>query len=150
MDAAWLSEVNYWHWWVLGVAFVILEVFSPAAFFLWLGIAAGLTGGILMLVPDLGWELQILAFALFSVASILVSRSYFKRHPIETDQPTLNRRGEQYIGRVFTLDEAVINGQGKIRVDDTTWKIHCPDRPAGSRVTVTGVDGVVLRVEPVE
>ena len=38
----WLQLAEYWHWWVLGVVLVILEVFSPGVFFLWLGIAAGL------------------------------------------------------------------------------------------------------------
>jgi membrane protein implicated in regulation of membrane protease activity len=147
MDSGWLSGINYWHWWVLGVVFVILEIFSPAAFFLWMGIAAGVVGLLLLAMPDLAWEWQILAFALLSVASIVLGRSYLKRHPIKTDQPTLNRRGEQYLGRVFTLDQPIVNGVGKIHVDDTSWKINGPECDAGVKVTVTGVDGVVLRVE---
>ncbi len=147
MDSSWLGEINYWHWWVLGVAFVILEIFSPAAFFLWMGIAAGAVGLLLLAMPDLAWEWQILAFALFSVVSIVLGRSYLKRHPIKTDQPTLNRRGEQYIGRIFTLDGPIVNGVGKIRVDDTSWKINGPECDAGDKVRVIGVDGVVLRVE---
>ena len=147
MDGGWLDGINYWHWWVLGIAFVILEIFSPAAFFLWMGIAAGVVGLLLLLVPGLSWEWQILAFALLSVASIALGRTYLKRNPIKTDQPTLNRRGEQYIGRQFTLDEPIVNGVGKLRVDDTSWKINGPECGAGTQVRVTGVDGVVLRVE---
>ena len=73
---------------------------------------------------------------------------WLKRHPTETDQPRLNRRGEQYLGRVFTLEHPVVNGLGKIRVDDSTWKISGPDCSEGTQVRVVGVDGVVLRVEP--
>ena len=142
----WLRAVDYWHWWVLGVIFVILEVLSPAVFFLWLGIAAGLVGTILLLHPDLAWEYQVLGFASFSVVSILLSRLYLKRHPIRTDQPRLNRRGEQYLGREFTLEGPIVNGEGKIRVDDSTWKIRGTDCPAGVQVQVIGVDGVVLQV----
>jgi hypothetical protein len=40
---------------------------------------------------------------------------------VESDQPKLNRRGEQYVGRTFTLEEPIVNGHGKIRVDDSTW-----------------------------
>jgi membrane protein implicated in regulation of membrane protease activity len=76
----------------------------------------------------------------------LLSRLYFAHHPIETDQPRLNRRGEQYVGRVFTLREPIVNGQGKIRVDDSTWKIQGVDCPSGTKVRVTGVNGVVLQV----
>ncbi len=142
----WFQAVDYWHWWVLGVIFVILEILSPGVFFLWLGIAAGLVGAILLLQPELNWEYQVLAFASFSIVSILLSRLYLKRHPIKTDQPRLNRRGEQYIGRVFTLAGPIVNGEGKIRVDDSTWKIHGADCPSGSKVRVTGVEGVVLQV----
>jgi membrane protein implicated in regulation of membrane protease activity len=149
MDA-WLQQIDFWHWWVLGVALVILEVFSPGVFFLWLGVAAGVVGVVVWLVPDLSWEYQILIFAAASVTSIALGRSYLKRNPIETDQPMLNRRGEQYVGRVFTLEHPIDNGVGKIRVDDSTWKISGEDCAAGTRIKVIGVDGVVLRVDIVE
>ncbi len=40
-----------------------------------------------------------------------------------------------------------VNGVGKLRVDDTTWKVAGNDVPAGSRVRVTGVEGTILQVE---
>ena len=79
--------------------------------------------------------------------SIVVWRSYFRKHPVTTDQPALNRRGEQYVGRTFTLEEPIVNGNGKIKVDDTTWKIIGADCLSGSKVKVVGVDGVILKVE---
>ncbi|MCW8890080.1 MAG: NfeD family protein, partial [Sedimenticola sp.] len=103
-------------------------------------------GAILFAMPDLAWEIQVIVFALFSVASIVIWRLYLAKNPTKSDQPRLNRRGEQYIDRVFTLSEPVVNGQGKIRVDDTTWKISGDDCAAGVRVKVIDVDGVVLKV----
>ncbi|MES9903506.1 MAG: NfeD family protein [Sedimenticola sp.] len=144
---SWLEMATYWQWWVLAVVLVILEVFSPGAFFLWMGVSATLVGLVLLLVPELGWEYQVLIFALFSVVSVVAWRLVLLRNPTKSDQPALNRRGEQYVGRRFSLDEPIINGQGRIRVDDTTWKIHGPDCDAGATVHVVGVDGVVLRVE---
>lgn len=141
-----LQEASYWHWWVLAVILIILEIVSPAVFFLWLGISAALVGLLLLLMPSMGWELQMLLFSVFSVASIALWRNYLKSHPTESDQPSLNRRGEQYVGRTFTLDGPVVNGFGKIRVDDTTWKVAGGDCPAGTKVRVTGVNGVVLEV----
>ena len=143
----WLAQAEYWHWWVLGVVLLILEVFFPGAFFLWLGVAAGIVGVVLLAIPDLGWQMQLLLFAVLSVVSIAVGRFWLKRHPIATDLPTLNRRGEQYIGRVFTLEEPIVNGNGKIRVDDTTWKIRGDDRSVGEKVRISGVDGTVLLVD---
>jgi len=141
-----IEAISYWHWWILAVALVILEVFAPGAFFLWLGIAAGMVGVLVYLVPSLGWEYQVLAFSLLSVISIIVWRKFFRAQPSDTDQPNLNRRGEQYVGRLFTLNEPIVDGLGKIRVDDSTWKIRGEDCPVGSQVEVTGVDGTILKV----
>ena len=142
----WLSQLDYWHWFILAVVLMILEVFSPGAFLLWMGLAAGVVGLLLLIVPDLSWQLQLICFALFSVTTIVLVRLFLHHRPIETDRPYLNRRGEQYIDRIFSLEEPIVNGEGKIRVDDSTWKIQGDDCPAGTRVKVTGVQGVVLLV----
>jgi len=62
----------------------------------------------------------------------------------------LNQRGQQYTGRVFHLDNAIVKGIGKVEVDDSTWRARGPDLPAGTHVRVTGVDGVVFIVESAE
>ena len=146
MDAA---QITYWHWWILAIALLIFEIATPGFFLLWIGIAAGLVGALLWFMPGLGWEYQILIFAVLSVTSVVLWRMYQKAHPTTSDQPALNRRGEQYIGRVFTLQEGIVNGVGKIRVDDSTWKVEGADCPAGTRIHVVGVDGVILKVESV-
>ena len=139
-----LESLEFWHWLVLGIVLAIIEVFAPGAFFLWLGISAAIVGSVLWLMPGTSWELQLLLFAILSVASVVVARRYLTAHPLETDLPNLNQRGQQYVGRVFTLIEPVVNGRGKIRVDDSTWKITCEDCEAGTKVIINGVEGVVL------
>ncbi|MES9828478.1 MAG: NfeD family protein [Candidatus Thiodiazotropha sp.] len=146
----WFTQLDYWHWLILAVVLMILEVFSPGAFLLWLGLAAGTVGLLLLLIPDITWQIQILLFAMLSVATIVLVRAFLQRRPIETDQPHLNRRGEQYLDRTFTLQEPIVNGEGKIHVDDTTWKITGEDCPAGTRIRISGVQGVVLQVSPVD
>lgn len=141
-----MEALGHWHWWILAAALIILEVFAPGAFFLWLGIAAASVGGIVFLAPDMDWEYQVLLFSLLAVVSIIIWRKFFHSSPQDTDQPNLNRRGQQYVGRVFTLDEPVTDGIGKVRVDDSTWKVHGEDCPVGTQVEVTGVDGTILQV----
>lgn len=147
MDPIWQDGLDYWYWWAFALALVIVEMVAPGVFFLWLGIAAGVVGFLVLAMPTLSWQAQIFAFAVLSVASVGIGRWLVKRYPIRTDEPRLNRRGEQYVGRVFTLEQAIVNRQGKIRVDDSTWKIEGGDCPTGTRVRVVGADGVVLRVE---
>ncbi|MCB1918767.1 MAG: NfeD family protein [Candidatus Competibacteraceae bacterium] len=125
-----------------------IEALVPGFFFLWMGVAALLVGLVLTILPEMPWTWQVFLFALLSVGSIVAWRMRLRRHPTRTADPLLNRRGHQYIGRVFTLDAPVINGHGKIRVDDSTWKVLVEqDCPAGVRLRIVGVDGVMLKGE---
>ncbi len=142
-----LQQLEYWHWWLLGVVLLIVEVFSPGVYFMWLGLAAGLTGVVLLAQPDIDWQAQLILFGVAGVGLAVTGHRLLARSGGESDEPHLNRRGEQYLGRVFTLDEPIVNRQGKVRVDDSTWKVRGDDCPAGSRVRVTAVDGVVLLVQ---
>lgn len=143
-----LSQADYWHWLIAAALLILLEVFSPGVYFLWLGVAAAVVAGIYWLVPELSWQAQFFLFAVFSIASIVLVRAILTRRPIGTDEPTLNRRGEQYLGRVLVLEKAIENGVGRVRVDDTLWRVEGVDCPAEARVRVIGVDGAVLKVEP--
>jgi len=144
-----LTELNSWHWGIIAVILIIMEVFMPGAFMIWLGIAAAVVSVVMLAFPDITWQTQFIIFAVLSVASIYAWRLYAKKNPPTSDQPTLNMRGEQYVNRVFTLDEPIVNGQGKIKVDDSTWKIEGNDCESGTKVQVIGVDGVVLKIEHV-
>jgi membrane protein implicated in regulation of membrane protease activity len=145
--ADYFSTLLFWHWWVLGLVLVVIEMVAPGFFLLWIGLAAGVTGLILVIVPGIGWQVQFLIFGILAIGSVVAARFYFRRNPIETDDATLNRRGSQYIGHVFNLDEAIVNGVGKVKVGDGWWRAEGPDLPAGERVKVVGVNGNMLKVE---
>lgn len=142
------TQLEFWHWFTFAVVLIILEVFSPGAFFLWLGIAAGCVGLVMFFRPELSWQSQFIIFAVLSVASVVfwrLGKGFFPRQePVESH---LNRRAEQYLGRTCNLVEPIINGTGKIKVDDSTWRVCGEDAPVGSQVKVTGVDGIVFEVE---
>ncbi|MGB0954685.1 MAG: NfeD family protein [Panacagrimonas sp.] len=142
-----MDELLYWHWWVGGLALLILEMFIPTGFvLLWMGASAILVGGIAWLAPELGWQVQASLFGLLSLFSFFVYKR-FRPAPTPTDAPSLNRRGESYVGRQFTLTQPIVNGVGKLRVDDSHWRITGPDAPSGSRVKVIAADGATLKVE---
>lgn len=143
----WVMDLGFWAWWILAVILIILEIFAPTFFMLWLGISAGIVGLLLLLIPSMTWEYQWGLFAIFSVASLVGARFFFNKKPGVEDNFTLNQRGAQYVGRNFTLTEAIENGRGKIHVDDTQWSVSGPDLPEGEKVKVTGTDGTLLVVE---
>lgn len=144
------SQVVFWHWWVVATAILLLETVTGTFYLLWISFAAAIVGLVLWLFPTLGGEAQLMLFAALSMISVVAWHRWRAKRPAPvTDQPALNRRGQQYIGRQFTLDAPIVNGQGKLRVDDTSWRVSGPDMPAGNTVRVVRADGATLIVEVV-
>jgi membrane protein implicated in regulation of membrane protease activity len=143
----WLDGTQFWHWWILAAILASVEIVAPGVFFIWLGVAAAVTGVIALIIPGLGWEIEALLFAILSVLTVIGWRTYLKKTKRDEPTSTLNRRGEQMIGRIATLSEPIQNGRGKAKFDDTMWRVEGPDLPAGARITVTGIDGAVLKVQ---
>ena len=150
----WLEELTFWHWMVLGVALVIIELLMPGIWFLWLGLGALTTGLIVLFSAEMTWEYQIVIFCGFSVASIIVGRLVVRHGKQSEDHPMLNRRAQKYVGQVFTLTEATENGNGRVRIGDSVWRVRLvaatQELPADTKVRVTGVDGATLQVEQLE
>lgn len=94
-----------------------------------------------------GWPwvvVGILCFALDLIIDLWIANP----HTSASDDPDLNCRGSQCIGRVAELVEPIEGGRGKVRLGDTVWTVECSDElPAGALVRVVGSDGAVLRVE---
>lgn len=141
-------QPTYWHWWVVAIGLLAVEMFVPGAFFLWMGFSAAAVGALLLLLPAMGFKVQLGVFAVLSIVAVAVARVYLRRRPLTSDEPTLNRRGAQYIGRVLTLNEGIVNGIGSVRLDDSTWRVQGPDAPAGTTVEIVRADGPVLTVRP--
>ena len=139
-----------WAWIIIGLALLGAETVLPGVYLIWFG-AAGLTTGLLSLTlwdqPLWTWQLQGLIFALFSIAYVLLARRYLKSGNGLTDQPLLNKREASLIGRTLTLTEAISDGFGRVKIDDSIWRVTGPDLEAGSRVIVTGANGQILKVE---
>lgn len=142
-----LQNLSFWDWLALGTVLLILEVFGAGGYLLWVGIAAAAVGVLTFLIPGLPWELQLV---LFGVLSVLTAVYWWKRQRSSTspsDQPGLNMRGSELVGRTFVVQQAIVEGRGKVKVGDGVWIVTGPDAPVGTHVRVIGQDGVILRVE---
>ena len=142
-----VDNLGPWSWIILGLVLMGLELLLPGAFLLWLGFAAMLTG-ILDWVFGLSWQAAVLVFAVLSVGAVLVGRAVTREDDEgEGGRPPLNRRAQTLVGRVSTLDSPIEHGSGRVRVDDSSWRIVGPDAPAGASVRVVRVEGATLVVE---
>lgn len=141
------NGIEFWHWWVLAILLGAIEIFAPSFFFLWLGFAAAAVGILVLVLPNLGLEFQLLFFGLFSVVSVVIWLRFVRPRELKGSVSKLNQRAAQYEGRTTTLEQAIENGVGYVRLDDSRWKVIGPDLPRGTKVKITGADGTILQVE---
>ncbi len=135
-----------WSWVIAGLVLAGAEILVPGMFLIWLGLAALATGLATAALP-VPWQGQTLLFAALAVALVgLATRLHRRGGPPGTG---LNRADRGLIGREGLLEEPIVQGSGRIRFDDTLWRVSGPDLPAGGRVRVVGLAGTVLRVEAV-
>ncbi|MCO5147100.1 MAG: NfeD family protein [Aquamicrobium sp.] len=152
MVVQWFAGFGAWNWMILGTVLLALEILTPGVYLLWLGIAAILTGLLSFALWEAGfwvWQVQILVFLALSIVSVLVGRRAFPTTgTADTDQPLLNQRELQLVGRTATLEEPIVEGRGRVRLGDTLWRVSGPDLPAGARVRVVTAGNGELGVEP--
>ena len=142
-----MGGLLFWHRWVLAALLAAVEAMLPGMFFIWFAAAAAIVGLAAVAAPGLGWEVEVILFAVLAAIAVFVGRAFLHRHARETADPALNRRGQRYVGRQFTLETAIVNGRGSIKVDDSVWRAEDPELAAGRQVKVVGVDGSILKVE---
>lgn len=135
-------------WLSLGGLLLAAEILGGSGYLLWSGVAAAITGLFTWLLP-MSWEWQGTLFAVLTLLSAwlwwkwLVKRGQRPR----TGEAQLNQRGQQLIGQVFTLDHALVNGRGHMRVGDSSWPVQAnEDLPAGCKVEVIAVHGITLSI----
>lgn len=139
-----------WEWIALGFVLCAAEMLLPGVFLLWIGLAAMATGALLLLLP-LTFPVTLLAFGGFAVVSMLVGRMIYGTLSRREAMPFLNQRAGSLVGTSYVLDHPIVNGAGRIRVQDSIWQVKGPDAQAGERVKVVAVEGgVMLRVERAE
>ncbi|XUA18312.1 NfeD family protein [Citrobacter sp. OP27] len=137
-------------WLSLGGLLLAAEMLGGNGYLLWSGVAAIVTGLLVWLLP-FGWEWQ---GGVFAVLTLLAAWLWWRwlsnrvRQQPRADSQ-LNQRGQQLVGKIFTLDTALINGRGHMRVGDSSWPVLAEDDlPAGTRVEVFAVEGITLKVRP--
>ncbi|MBX3566870.1 MAG: NfeD family protein [Rhizobiaceae bacterium] len=149
---AWLADqLGPWNWMVIGLVLLAAEILVPGVFLLWIGIAALIVGAASLALWGFAfwsWELQVVVFLALALASAVLGRRIMAGREAESDQPLLNRRGEQLVGRTATLGEPIREGHGRIQLGDTLWRVTGPDMPVGARVKVVAVRDLELVVVP--
>lgn len=136
-------------WLSLGGLLLAAEMLGGNGYLLWSGVAAVITGLLVWLLP-FGWEWQGALFAVLTLVAAWLWWRWLNRQ-VRSQKPTdsaLNQRGQQLVGKRYTLDDTLINGRGHVRIGDSSWPVIADDDlVAGTRVEVIAVEGITLRVK---
>ncbi len=139
--------IGNWFWWTATGILLFVELMLPGVFFIWLALAAA-SVGIVTYFFTLAWQIEALLFAGFAIAYVFLAAPWYsKSKHLGSDQPNLNQRIYAFVGKNYVLLEPIVNGHGKLNIDGTRWELLGPDLAAGTKVHVTGVEGMKLRVK---
>lgn len=148
MDDFTISNPEY-IWLGLAALLALAELFVPGVFLIWVAAAAALTG-ILSLFIDLTFAGQLTVFGLSTIIAVLGGRRWYLTHNVESENPLLNNRAAQLIGRTVTVVEAISATGGRVKVADGEWPAKGPVMEKGATAKVAAVEGGVLRLEALE
>ena len=116
--------------------------------FKWMALVVLAAMGFIVLVLPIGPIWQAVLFGVLSLISVGIYWRWFRGRERASDKPLLNRRAAQLVGRTFPLEVPIVDGFGKIRINDALWTVAGDALPAGSRVLVVDVvDGTTLKVQ---
>lgn len=143
-------HIEWWHWMVVGVGLVLLELAIPAFFVIWFGLGALIVGLALALVPGMGMAGQV---ALWIVASLAFVVLWFKVFKNQVHRTRVGLSQGQFAGEIGLVTRPLRPYEkGQIRFQKPilgadVWDAVAEDEIAvGDRVKVLSVEGNLLRV----
>lgn len=141
------SELDpHWAWLALGLVLAVGEMTIPGVFLIWMAGAAVITGLITWVVP-LSVPLQVVLFAVLSMAAVFIGRNWLRANPIIAADPMMNDRGGRAVGETVLVTTVIEGGEGRVKLGDSEWIAKGPDAEPGTRMRVTAHDGSILIVE---
>lgn len=149
----WLDNtILYWHWIILGLLLITLELLAPAFVMLWLGLAALIIGLLILLLPAIGFSAQLVLWAILSLTLILLWHKYIS--PKIANRTLAGLSKEAIVGQVgLVLSYSESQGRGRLRfpapiVGNDEWEfIYSGSLDNGDKVQVSSISGNSLIVQ---
>lgn len=146
-------ELAFWAWVILALLALLLEVLTLSLIGVYAALGAG-AAALCALGGGATWA-QVLAFAVVTLASMLVSRPYLLGRMRSATPPRPDNVSE-LIGMRAVVTREIDNdaGTGMVRIVSELWSARSAGDPeiaipVGSPVRIERVDGVIAYVLPV-
>ena len=133
---------------VIGVGFVILEIFTPSMFFLNFALASFITALASVYIAN--------KFALVLIFFVLSFLSFAFLRPVIMKKNTKETKTgieDKYIGRVAKVVEEISEYKGVISIYDERWEARSEDKsviPAGDEVKIIRNESLIMYVTKLE
>ena len=137
-----------WIWAIGGLLLLMPEIIAPGFFLVFVG-AAAIATGLFTLLFDLELAPQLVLFVLYTALAVMIGKRWYAEPHGGDQRHNINEPTKRLIGRTVTVVTDVDDHGGRVRVGDGEWNARGGPAAAGERVTITGVDGNCLTVEPV-
>lgn len=144
-------ELATWHWLVLGILLVIMEIFIPSFTVLWFGLGALVVGVALWPLPELPLAAQLLIWIVASCLFAILWFKYFKPRMIDKTTAGIAREaavGES--GQVIKVPAGDRRGVVRFAIPVLSadeWEFICEqDVAVGDRVFIKEFSGNTLIV----
>lgn|SRR5574344_934396 len=132
---------------IIGVVFLVLEMFTPVLFFLNFSIAAFLTSVIsLFIIKNVSYLMVI--FVLLSLAFIWFLRPLLTK--TKNNKELKTGMEAKYIDKTATVVQEVTQTSGAISIYDERWDARTFEEktiPVGSKVKIIQYDSLIMFVE---
>ena len=132
---------------IVGMAFLIFEMFTPSMFFLNFALAAFICAPISVYIKN-PYTLVILFFIMSFVSFAFLRPVIMKKFSKETETG-LNSK---YIGKIVKSDEDISDSNGVINIYGERWEARSDDGsliPSGSEVKIVRNESIIMYVKSV-
>lgn len=131
---------------IIGILFLILEIFTPALFFLNLAIAAVLTALAALFINN--FSVIIVTFVVLSVAALIILRPILMN--LKTNKHQKTGIEEKYIGKTVKVITPVTKYSGAITIYGERWEARIDgdgEIPVNSEVKIIKNESLIMYVE---
>lgn len=133
---------------IVGIAFLILEIFTPSMFFLNFALAAFICVPISVYISNI--FALILIFSVLSFVSFIFLRPILVKNFNKSQETGINSK---YIDKVVKTDTEITNTSGVINIYGERWEARSDDGsviPAGVNVKIVRNESIIMYVKKID
>lgn len=133
---------------ILGIVFFVLEIFTPAMFFINLAFASFVSAGLAVFISDL--NILILSFVVFSAVFLLILKPFLMN--LKTDKSQQTGIESKYIAQKVKVISPISRTSGVITIYGERWEARVETDeiiPQGETVKIIRNESLIMFVEKV-